>query len=97
MKDGRASAAPARGPPRVGRYGSGVSSTACAAPRRSVAKAERGGPPHGRVAANANLAMARVCAADRESLLHYGLAMCQAPFRKPSPLVSPGAVSFLKV
>src|SRR3979490_2534331 len=27
----------------------------------------------------------------------YGLAMCHAPFRKPSPLVSPAAMSFLKV
>ena len=31
------------------------------------------------------------------NLFYYGLAMCQAPFRKPSPLVSPGAASCLKV
>ena len=27
----------------------------------------------------------------------YGFAICQAPFRKPSPVVSPGFVSFAKV
>src|SRR6266478_299995 len=38
---------PARGSASVGRYGSWVSSTACAAPRRSVAKVDRGGALHG--------------------------------------------------
>jgi hypothetical protein len=27
----------------------------------------------------------------------HGFAICHAPLRKPSPLVSPGAASFLKV
>src|SRR6266446_3613864 len=103
---------PARGPAAVGRYGSGVSSTGepgsittATCPGRGAAPLRRctAGPGHGcqpddRWAPDQQRTVnALRCVRGMAPINDQGLAMCQAPFRKPSPLLSPGAVSFLKV
>jgi hypothetical protein len=91
MKDGRASGDPGKGAASVGRYGSrGKFNERTRLDYDSYVSRTR-------CSASSAVHRGAGTGCSRTAVYNYGLAMCQAPFRKPSPLVSPGAVSFLKV